>query len=135
MGRYIKSGEGGRLPLVRYLSTRLLNRITINERQAFAEVVPDIMNGLRTDTWYEGREPTRTEEALQAWNAIASLTNDVASDDVGNGLEKLRGRIAEAEECYDKLKSYEFTEGYEANMEYLATLRESLIAFKELAEL
>lgn len=135
MGRYVKGGGGGRLPLIRYLSTRLLNRITINERQAFAEVVPDVMNTLGTDVLYERKEPGRTEEALQAWDAIASLNNDVITDDISKGLEQLREKIVAAEECYDKLKAYGFTDGYEANMEYLTTLRQSLIAFKKLAEL
>jgi len=135
MGRYVKGGRGGQLPLVRYLSTRLLNRITVNERQAFAEVVPDVMNALDTDALYERKEPDRTKEALQAWDAIASLNKDILTDDINEGLERMRERIVVAKVCYDKLKSYGFTEGYEANMEYLATLEESLIAFKELAEI
>lgn len=75
------------------------------------------------------------EEKLIELNPGLVTSDNVASDDVGNGLEKLRGRIAEAEECYDRLKAYGFTDGYEANMEYLTTLRQSLIAFKKLAEL
>ena len=93
------------------------------------------MNTLGTDVLYERKEPGRTEEALQAWDAIASLNNDVITDDISKGLEQLREKIVAAEECYDKLKAYGFTDGYEANMEYLTTLRQSLIAFKKLAEL
>jgi len=135
MGRYIKGGRGGRQPLIRYLSTRLLNRITINERQAFAEVVPDVMNALGTDAMYEDKEPGRTQEALQAWDAIASLNEAVLTNDINDSLERMRERTILAETCYNNLKSYGFTDGYEANMEYLVTLRESLIAFRELAEI
>ena len=135
MGRFIKSSGGGQLPLVRYLSKKLLNRITVNEREAFVEVIPSIMNGLSTDALYEGRQPGRTEEALQAWQAIASLNEDVISDDVSESLEQLRNYTTEAENYYNELQTVGFSESYEANMEYLLALNESLTAFEQLAEL
>lgn len=135
MGRYVKGGGGGRLPLIRYLSTTLLNRITISERQAFAEVVPDVVNVLGTDALYEGKEPGRTQEALQAWDAIASLNKDIIRDDMNEGLKRMQGRIVHAEICYDTLQSYGFTDGYEVNTDYLTNLSQSLIVFKELAEI
>ena len=135
MGRYIKGGGGGQLPLKRYLSKTLLNRITINEREAFAKVLPNVMNGLSTDVLYEEREPDRTEEALQTWEAIASLNQEIVFGDMDEGLKALRDRIAEAEKCYEELQSAGFSERYEANMEYLGALQESLSNFKEMAEL
>lgn len=135
MGRYVKGSGGGRLPLIRYLSTTLLNRITISERQAFAEVVPDVVNALGTDTLYERKEPGRTQEALQAWEAIASLNKDIISDDMNAGLKRMQERIVHAKICYDTLQSYGFSDNYEVNIDYLTNLSQSLIAFKELAEI
>jgi hypothetical protein len=135
MGRYVKGSGGGRLPLIRYLSTTLLNRITISERQAFAEVVPDVVNALGTDALYERKEPGRTQEALQAWDAIASLNKDIIQDDMNEGLKRMQERIVRAKICYDTLQSYGLTDNYEVNIDYLTNLSQSLIAFKELAEL
>lgn len=135
MGRYIKSSSGGQLPLVRYLSKKLLNRINVNEREAFVTFIPGIMNGLSTDTLYEGLQPSRTEEALQAWQAIASLNDDVVSDDIREGLTRLRGCVIEAENHYNELQSHGFSDSYEANMEYLLALKDSLTTFEQLAEL
>ena len=120
---------------MKYLSKTLLNRITVNEREAFAEVIPNVMNGLSTDVSYEGREPDRTEEALQTWQAIASMNEEIALEDTDKGLKTLRDWIAQAGKCYEELQSVGFSEHYEANMEYLGALRNSLSNFEELAEL
>jgi hypothetical protein len=135
MGRYIRSSAGGQLPLVKYLSKKLLNRINVNEREAFARVKPDIMNGLSTDDLYEGRQPDRTEEALQHWQALTSMIEDIISQNLGESLERLRNCITSAESCYNELLAFGFSENIEANIEYLHSLRESISAFEQLAEL
>lgn len=135
MGRYVRSSGGGQLPRVRYLSKALLNRITINEREAFAAIVPDIMNRLSTDVLYEGREPSRTDEAIQNWDAINSLVRDSTSDEIMRGLGVLKQKTIRARELYDQLQSFGFSEQYEANTEYLDALSGSISAFEELAEI
>ncbi len=135
MGRYVRGSGRGQLPIVRYLSKPLLNRIKINEREAYAEVVPGIMNGLSTDAHYEGREPSRSEEALQTWESIASLNNDVISSDMEEGLENLRHYTQGARDLYEQLNTHGFSERYESNIEYLTALNDSVSMFKELAEL
>lgn len=135
MARYIRGPGGGQLPLVRYLSMKLLNRITVNEREAFVEFVPGIMNGLSTDSLYAGHQPNRTDEAIQSWQAISALNSAVVSANVREGLQRLRNRTTEAREYYDRLRDVGFSERYEANIEFLAALGDSLTAFEELAEL
>lgn len=135
MGRYIKSHGRGQLPLVRYLSKKLINRITINEREAYAEVVPSIMNGLSMDSFYQEREPDRTEEALQSWQALASLNSDMTTGDLSANLIRFEEQIVRAEECYDELYSHGFSERLEANKEYLKALKNSIRIFRELAEI
>lgn len=135
MGRYIRSSSGGQLPLVRYLSKKLFNRITVNEREAFVEVIPDIMNGVSTDDLYEGRQPNRTEEVLQTWQAISYLNNIVISNDISESLNRLRNCITESEQCYTELQTLGFSEHFETKMEYLSALKNSLTVFRQLAEL
>lgn len=135
MSRYIRQAGRGQQPLVRYLSNKLLNRITINEREAFAEMVPDIMNGLETDSLYISKEPNRSDEALQSWQALSRLCAEAAALEMSDGIRFLRTRIAEAKKLYDTLRDFGFSEKYEANMDYLRALDTSLILFEELAEL
>ncbi len=135
LGRYIKSSSGGQLPLVRYLSKKLLNRITINERAAFVEVIPGIMNGLPADSFYEGPQPSRSEEVLQAWQSIVSLNNENVTEDINDSLNLLIRCVNNAENCYRELQTFGFSSRFEANMEYISTLRDSLNFFVELAEL
>ena len=135
MGRYIRNEGGGRQPLRRYISTRLLNRVTVNEREAFVALIPEIANGLSTDVCYEGREPSQTEESLQSWQAIASLSESAASGDIVADLGRFGQRIEAAKACYQELVSSGFTERYEANREYLDALSGGLKHFQEKAEL
>ena len=75
LDRFLPAG-GGRLPVPRYLSKILLNRITHVEvkqidtlRQRFADI-PNVLNGLKTDALYppdDGYEPQIAEEVLQTW--------------------------------------------------------------------
>ncbi|MCX6093228.1 MAG: hypothetical protein NTY63_00155 [Candidatus Bipolaricaulota bacterium] len=135
--RYLKLGTGGRQPLCRYFSNLLLNRVTIHERQAYAEFVPEIMNGAATDAPYmdETTEPHRVDEALQHWDAIASLAQQAVADDVNTGLSNMLARVSEAQEAYARLESAGFTENYETNMDYLAALRDGMNLFRKLAEI
>lgn len=134
MGRYIKGTGGGQLPLIRYLSINLLNRITVNERVAFVEFIPDIMNNLATDSPYQKQEQSRTDEALQSWQVIKELNNQVITNDISESIELLKRRTVIARKYYDELLKAGISERYEANIEYLTTLRNSLTTFKELAE-
>jgi hypothetical protein len=59
----------------------------------------------------------------------------VISSNVSEGIKRLNNRTIIAREYYDKLQAAGFSERYEANMEFLAALRDSLTAFVELAEL
>ena len=135
MGKYIKGQQGGQQPLIRYLSKRLMNRITLHEREAFSEILPAIMNGLSTDSFYIGQEPTRTEEALQGWQALSTLTNDLISGDINEDLARLEAQIMRAKEAYTELQSHGLSQKYESNIEYLAILERSINYFREVAEI
>lgn len=135
MGRYIKSERGGgRLPNIKYLSNRLLNRITIEEKNIYSRMVPEVNNNLSCDPEYLDRVPDRTVEALQAWEAISALNQNIISDDLEKGLNNLKSAIRISRETYAHLSSRGFSEGIEAITEYLNALDGALEVFKRLAE-
>jgi hypothetical protein len=135
MGKYIKGPRGGQQPLIRYLSKRLMNRITLTERETFSEILPEVMNGLSTDTFYIGQEPTRTEEALQGWQSLSTLTNDLVSGDINEDLVGLGEHIVRAKEAYTELQSHGFSQKYETNIDYLTILERTINYFREVAEI
>lgn len=77
MDRFFPS-VGGRLPIIRYLSKLLLNRITVSEKDAIKTFIPKIVNGLPHDTDYNP-EPNRNAEVLQSWEALKSLCDEADS--------------------------------------------------------
>lgn len=135
MGRYIRNEGGGQQPLKRYISNRLLNRVTVSEREAFVALIPEIANGMKTDAYYDGGEPTRTEEALQCWDSIGALSRRAFSGHIAPDLDHFDERITMAEATYDELRANALTERYEANREYLDALRKGLKYFREKAEI
>jgi hypothetical protein len=136
MGRYVKpESGGGQLPTIRYLSKLLLNHIKITERYDYGVLVPGIVNRLSYDGVYDNGSPGRTEEALQMWEALTSLTQEAVSGNVENDLAALRERVTQAGVAYTQLRSYGVTAGYEITTEYLDQLDGAIDAFKRLAEL
>ena len=77
MDRFFPSG-GGRLPIIRYLSKVLLNRITASEKDAVQAFIPEVVNSLPHDKDYNP-EPNRNAEVLQSWEALKSLIDEAGS--------------------------------------------------------
>jgi hypothetical protein len=136
MGRYVKpEGSGGQLPIIRYLSKALLNRIRFDERMAFSKIVPQIVNGLPRDMDYDNGIPDRTVEALQTWEALSSLNHEIAEKNLEKSLLKLTNLITRATAAYATLSQYGITGGYETTTEYLEQLTRGVDVFKRLAEI
>jgi len=135
MNRYIRSVSGGRLPLVRYLSNSILNRITFSEREAIAALVPEINNGLPHDKDYEGKEPQRNIEVLQTWEAIADLNKRLVTADTNENLSRLERSVNLAEAAYENISMLGIQLNVEAKKEYVAALREGIRTFKRNAEI
>jgi hypothetical protein len=135
MGRYVRpDSAGGQLPIIRYLSKLLLNRLKVDEL-SFSAIVPGIINRLPGDNAYLSGIPGRTEEALQTWEALSSLNNDVVSDELDVSLANLLDLIAQAFTAYSTLTRYGITSGYETTTEYLDQLSGGIDVFRKLAEL
>lgn len=136
LDRFMPAG-GGRLPIQRYLSKLLLNRITIFELDQLPGDYAEVLNGLSSDDLYpeeNGSEPERSEEVMQSWDAIRSLNNDLVVGDVYEGLKLCRDAVERANAAYDEVESSIRLDS-KSNREHLPAILEGLRIFAELAEL
>lgn len=129
---------GGRLPTPRYISKRLLNRITFFELNQLRTGFPSVVNGLETDSLYpvgEGSEPERNQEVLQTWQALGSLNADLAGADTEGNLGRFLAALDEAEELYSAIARARITLDTKSNADHIRPLRDALQAFGRAAEI
>jgi hypothetical protein len=126
----------GRLPIQRYLSCALLNRITFSELDQFRGM-PSILNGLPTDNDYPvGGEPQRNKEVLQSWDALKKLIATVDADNVeiNTAIKTCNSMLEKATNLYDRITSrYDLDQ--KSNDEHLPAIIEGIELFTKLAEL
>ncbi len=134
LDRFIPPGTGGRLPVIRYLSKLLLNRITCSEKEAFAAFVPSVINALTFDEEYNP-EPERAREVLQSWEAIQSLNLEVSGlKEIGEKLTWCDNAIINAMNTYATISNHLSIER-KSNGEHLESLQDGILKFRKLAEL
>lgn len=131
--RFFPSISGGRQPIIRYLSKKLLNRITCSEKDALGYFVPEIINNLPHDADYNpernpkhNSEPERNEEVLQSWEAIKSLNNELTS------FSKCQEAVRVASSTYSALR---LPLEAKSNDNHLEPLDEGLRLFKERGQI
>ncbi len=138
MDRFAPPLGGGRLPVQRYLSCNLLNRITFYELDQVRGSVGGILNGLASDALYpEGSsEPQRAQEVLQSWEAIKALNARLALGGVEDALRECRAAVDAARRLYDHMDStLPHTLDPKSNAEHLDPLDEGMRLFATLAEI
>jgi hypothetical protein len=128
MDRFFPSG-GGRLPIVRYLSKKLLNRITFSEKDAVSRFVPDIVNGLPHDRDYNP-EPERNIEVLQSWEALKALIGEI-----GNSLDSCIKAIQDAQIAYAAWGESGLPLDSKSDDSHVESLSEGILLFKKRAQL
>jgi hypothetical protein len=137
LNRFSQSQGGGRLPIQRYLSIALLNRITFSELDILRRFIPSIMNNLVSDNFYPregGSEPERNAEVLQSWDSLHKLNEIIGTGNINEKLEHCLELVIQAEGTYHDARQYvQFDQ--KSNDEHLAALKEGVISFKQLAEL
>lgn len=133
MDRFSHSGIG-KLPIVRYLSKLLLNRVTFAEKEAIAEFVPKILNELPHDADY-APEADRPAEALQTWEALQSVTNAIVTEDTKAGVARCRRAIELAKQAYADIAAKELSLDAKSREDHLVPMGEALRQFEERAEL
>ena len=136
LDRFAPSTGGGRLPIQRYLSAGLLNRITYFELNALRDLnVPGIVNGLPLDALYstdEGSSPERAKEVLQSWEAVREMNGQLVLADSNESLRRCLRAVNKAEQIYDAIP---FPLDGKSNREHLEPLREGIELFARLAEI
>jgi hypothetical protein len=134
MERFAPEASGGRQPVQRYLSTKLLNRITFFELDALRRIFPNVANGLPMDAAYDG-EPDRAIEVLQSWEALSSLlSNLTAGSDTAANLERCSNALKDAEDLYTAIKA-RYRLDPKSDNGHLEALKEGMSVFKRRAEL
>ncbi len=134
MERFCPSRNGGRLPVIRYLSKALLNRITFFEKDAVASLFPEVLNGLSHD-WDYDPEPSRSVEVMQSWEALRDLNQSMVSDDVMTSIGNCRRAIEIAKQLYTNIAASGITLDGKSQGDHLEAIEEGLKQFVERAEL
>ena len=127
---------GGRRPLPRYLSKRLIHSVKFDELQRLRSLFPAILNGLPSDAYYpeeNGSQPeSLKEEVLQSWNAISSF----AEFSTHCSLQNCQQWVAEAEQMYEQINMIPAIRlTGRSNNAHLDSLRGAIRLFAELAEI
>lgn len=134
MDRFAPETTGGRQPVQRYLSTKLLNRITFYELEALRRIVPTVVNGLPMDKEYNG-EPERPVEVFQSWEALSNLMDVLAgSGDLVKNLGKCTDAIKVAAELYTLIQS-QYRLDAKSDDNHIEPLQEGISLFKKRAEI
>ena len=143
LDRFSPSVGGGRLPIQRYLSVGLLNRITYFELNAVRNLgISGIVNGLPLDSLYPSSiddpkrdsfsPPERAKEVLQSWEAVRELNRQLVSSNSNESLRRCAKAVTKAAQIYDNIP---LPLDGKSNREHLEPLREGLQLFVRLAEI
>jgi len=134
MERFAPTATGGRQPVQRYLSNRLLNRITFIELNALRRAFPELVDGLNRDAEFDTPEPDRSKEVLQSWEALNALLKKVTTDEPDDNLKKCLSALDAAETLYARIRATGFALDAKSGGQHIEPLREGIELFKKLAE-
>ena len=138
LDRFAPSTGGGRLPIQRYLSLALLNRITFYELDQLRKLVPGILNKLPTDSLYDpqnGSVPQRNMEVVQSWEALKALGDLLITSEQSESLKICRGALKNANTIYETIQARSIRLDQKSNQEHLQPLADGFDLFSKLAEL
>lgn len=138
LDRFAPSLGGGRLPIQRYASLALLNRITFFELDQLRSLMPTVLNNLPTDTLYDpmnGSEPQRNLEVVQSWDAVKALNNSLVAGGQIESLTNCQTAVAQAAKFYETIQGLSIRMDSKSNAEHLQPLADGLRLFAKLAEL
>lgn len=138
LDRFAPSAGGGRLPIQRYLSLALLNRITFFEFNQLRRMFAVIENKLPGDDLYDpnnGSEPPRNMEVMQSWEAVRTLNSRLAGAYQTSALKQCNEAIKQAGLLYEAVQARGVRLESKSNLEHLQSLTDGLELFRKLAEL
>lgn len=136
LDRFSPPLPGGRRPVMRYLSKRLLNSIRFDELQLLRGRFPEVLNGLDSDYFFNsenGSMPNgQLEEVLQTWQTLSSFS----ATDSNPTLADCREWISTATAQYERINlSPALRLTGRSNGDHLDSLRDAIRLFAELAEI
>lgn len=135
LDQFISPPSGGRLPIQRYLSMRLLNRIRFDELNGWRSLAPEIVNQLQTDEIFAtGDEPERSREVLQSWETITTLIASLTHGDIADNLQVIDEHVQRAMNIYTRLESLAIRPDTKSNRDHLEPIQEGIRLFRRLAE-
>jgi len=136
LARFSPSG-GGRLPIPRYLSKRLINRITFSELDSLRERFPQVLNGSKTDELYpeEGSEPQRNQEVLQSWDAIRVLNGELVKGNPRDSLIAWGKALNVATDLYGGISRAGYALDTKSGSDHLEPIAEAIRLFAAAAEI
>ena len=136
--RFAPSAGGGRLPIQRYLSVTLLNRIAFYEFDQLRKLMPSVLNKLPSDALYDpatGSEPQRNMEVIQSWEAVKALNGLLVTGDQTQSLTNCNDLVAKAMAAYEAIQGLSIRLDQKSSAEHLQPLSDGLRLFAKLAEL
>jgi len=126
--------EGGSQPIIRYLSSSLLNRIRFDELAALKTSFNQVTNDLSTDSLFDNADIDRTIEILQNWQTLNVISKEFTKGTVDQNLDLFFGKILKATELYAKISTFypldKKSLGY-----HLEPIRFAIDKFKRIAEI
>ncbi len=137
ISKYVRQGKGGSQPNARYLSTSLLSYIRQTDFDAYQAIIPEVANKLSLDSIYNTRDVNQTEQAQQAWEALAEITNGISGNvnHVKQGLSDMTDRLLKAIKLWSYIQDAGFVEETEQNLERLEAMLQAIEIFSEWAEI
>lgn len=138
LDRFAPSAGGGRLPIQRYLSLSLLNRVTFYEFDQLRKLTPAVVNKLPSDALYDeqnGSEPQRNQEVIQSWDAVKKLIDALVTGEQKKSLRNCSTAVANAAATYEMVQGLGIRLDPKSNAEHLQPLADGLRLFSKLAEL
>ncbi len=133
LDRFTGTQSGGRMPIQRYLSNKLLNRITHIELKDWYTIFPEILNGLKTDKNLLLPDPDRSIEVLQSWESLKFLFSKLKENDFANNLKYCENILEQASNLYLRIIARFRTDAKSRN-DHIEPLEEGIKQFKKLAE-
>lgn len=125
-------------PVLRYTSVGLLKSIRHTELHDLRDDFPSLLNGLPSDSYYpeeEGSEPGLTEEAVQNWDAIRTMIEKCRRPGVSESLNACSAALDEANQLYQEIDGSGYSLRERSSNEHIATIRDELSEFANLAEI
>ena len=126
--------EGGSLPIIRYLSSSLFNRIRFDELSALKERFDTVLNNLDSDSYYDEEEIDRTNEILQTWDALSYMSTEVSKSTVKRNIEIIKKKVNEAINLYSNILQFYQLDKKSTGI-HLEPILDGLEKFKRIAEI